>query len=117
MGMLQSLTEESIKSEVWIDGSFLTTKIDPDDVDIVVIIEAQHVPVDTAASAWEILQRIVDQDFDQPLRCDSYLYCDVPSGHPQYLENEVWRAYWIRPFCFTRKTETKGLVVVRTPLP
>jgi hypothetical protein len=113
--ILETLSGENITSEVWIDGSFLTRKIEPDDVDLVVMLEAQHVPPTTATSAW-VLRRIIDQEFNQPLKCDSYLYWDVPKDHPQFRENEVWRAYWLRQFCFTRKTQIKGLAVVNTPL-
>ncbi len=115
--VLLSLSIEMIPAEVWIDGSFLTQKIEPDDVDLVVLLEAKNIPPDTNDSAWHVLERIGRKGFVTPLKCDSYLHFDFPEGHPKYLENEVKRAYWIRQFCFTRQVEMKGLAVVTTPLP
>jgi hypothetical protein len=114
--VLRALSGENIIAEVWIDGSFLTRKIDPDDVDLVVVLDAENVPPATATAAWAVLHRINDQEFNQPLKCDSYLYWDVPKSHPQFRENEIWRAYWLRQFCFSRKAQIKGLAVVNTPL-
>jgi hypothetical protein len=115
--MLICLSNEAIRAEIWIDGSFLTQKIEPDDIDLVVLLEAKDIPSYTSLSAWQVLERIAHQGFVSPLKCDSYVHFDFPANHPQFLENEVKRAYWVRQFCFNRQVEMKGLAVIATPLP
>lgn len=112
--MLFALTRERIRSEVWVDGSFLTNKIEPDDVDVVVVLRANDVP--TTESGWVVLERVVSKDFSSTVGCDSYLHIDLPETDPRYLENEVMRSYWIKQFCFNRTEDMKGLAVIETPV-
>lgn len=103
-----------ISSEIWVDGSFLTKKIEPRDVDIVVVVQSSSLP--GTAVQQVVLKKIHQQQFINPVRCDSYLLVQYPSGDPNYQLSEVMRAYWIRQFCFARNQDMKGLAVIRTPL-
>jgi hypothetical protein len=113
-GLCTAVSTALILSEVWVDGSFLTLKIDPQDVDLVVVAAGSVLPGTPQQSI--VLRRIAARDFTTPLPCDSYVIFEYPSGHPNYSIYELMRAYWIRQFCFNRKDEMKGLAVIRTPI-
>jgi hypothetical protein len=103
-----------IRSEIWVDGSFLTRKIDPDDVDVLVILHSSA--AHGTSEQHNIFRRIAQNDFTAPLPCHSFVLQEYPDGHPQYATYEVMRAYWLKQFCFNRREEIKGLAVVRTPI-
>jgi len=109
-----TLSLSLIPAEVWVDGSFLTQKIDPDDIDLVVVVHSNILPGTNEQQA--VLSRIAGQEFTNPARCDSYLHFEYPEGHMHAAVSELMRAYWIRQFCFSRNQEMKGLAVIRTPI-
>lgn len=111
--LLNALSTESIHSEVWVDGSFLTQKIEPDDVDLVVVLQEADFPKSPAGLA--LLRRIAGKAFTNPVPCDSYIHVDFPSASPHFKVSEVMRAYWIKQFCFSRSDQMKGLAVIATP--
>jgi hypothetical protein len=39
-GVIATINQQSIAGQIWIDGSFLTEKLNPDDVDIALVITA-----------------------------------------------------------------------------
>jgi hypothetical protein len=105
------LENADVNGVLWIDGSFTTKKIDPEDVDILLCVDASLYDAGTPE-----LKGAIDQ-LDQHLvkashHCDSYVLREYPTGHP--LANEaVWdRAYWHRQFGFSRQYEYKGIVTI-----
>lgn len=111
-GMCTALSVSLIRSDVWVDGSFLTKKIEPDDVDVVVVI--QHGPQTPAQNA--ILERVATKKFVSPQQCDSYVNVEYPKAHPNHSIGEFMRAYWMKQFGFSRGQDIKGIAVVRTPV-
>jgi Family of unknown function (DUF6932) len=103
-----------IPSEVWVDGSFVTQKMDPGDVDLVVVVQSSI--LSGTEQQRHICARIAKQDFKVPLPCDSYILVEYPEEHAQHPMNELRRAYWIKQFCFTRSEHLKGLAVIKTPI-
>lgn len=102
-----------LSTEIWVDGSFLTEKIDPNDVDLVVVVQGGSWP--GTGQQRHVLSRVANKDFGAP-PCDSYVIVEYPVGHKHYPEAELMRAYWIKQFCFTRNEDMKGLAVIRTPI-
>jgi hypothetical protein len=102
-----------ISSEIWVDGSFLTQKMNPADVDLVVVVQAASWP--GTGQQRHVLSRIAKKDFNAPM-CDSYLLVEYPTSHVNHGMSEIMRAYWIKQFCFNRSEEMKGLAVIRTPI-
>ncbi len=76
--LLMELTNAGIRAEAWINGSFLTEKIDPVDVDLVVVVQQPDWPEDRASK--DVLARVARQEFGNPLKCDSYLTIEYPAG-------------------------------------
>jgi len=109
-----SVSTALITSEVWIDGSFLTQKMDPQDVDLVVVVSISVWP--GTGQQRTVLNRVARKDFKVPLPCDSFILVEYPVGHPEHGTGEVMRGYWIKQFCFNRNEEMKGLAVIRTPI-
>jgi hypothetical protein len=106
-----ALSTALIPSEVWVDGSFLTQKIDPADVDLAVRLPYSRLP-NPSPEQGALLQRISSKNF---AGCDSYVFLDYPNGHAQYAVGDMMRAYWQRQFGFSRNDQFKGIAVTRTP--
>jgi len=107
-----ALSAEMIPAEVWINGSFLTHKIDPADVDLAVRLNYGALPSPTATQQ-ALLHRIVRKQFGS---CDSYVFFEYPINHPQYPIGDMMHAYWQTQFGFSRAKTMKGIAVVETPV-
>lgn len=91
-GLLQFIEELkalSIRGELWFDGSFVTEKCDPDDIDLVVILD----PVSLADLTPE-QQQIARHLFHQPsskakYNCDVYFASSDDVGMVSY-----WRGWY-----------------------
>lgn len=113
-GMLTSLSVALLRADVRIDGSFVTEKIEPDDVDLLVVIF--EVNKNDTPAQQRVLNRIAQQRYVFPIKCDSYINVEYPQGHPKFWLGEYMHAYWLRQFGFARSNQMKGLPVVRTPI-
>ena len=107
IGLIQS---NGMKGEVWIDGSFLTEKLNPDDVDLVLVVKApDYLSMDDKARKffeWFQKTPLYDQ-----YRCDNYALL-MDENRP---DNDWRLAYWIKQFGFSRTDVMKGLAVVKVP--
>lgn len=111
--IVQKIIAERIESKIWIDGSFMTKKTDPLDVDICLCI--QSVFVDNANIQQQDVLKWINGDLSNSHLCDSYIFVEYPKGHKREAETTWGNAYWIRQFGFTRKDEHKGIAVIETP--
>jgi hypothetical protein len=94
-----------LTGEMWLDGSFLTDKINPDDIDLVLLIE-NSVLQTISIAAFDIFSRMVNNKAVTVARyrCDLY-FCD-PSDAPLL-------AYWRDWFGLARdRTTPKGIARV-----
>lgn len=98
--------------EIWIDGSFVTEKIDPDDVDLVVPFAAEA--YDRGTDAQRNALEWLNSNTSNQLRCDSYVFAEFAAGHPQHQWSLDRRAYWLKQFGFGRNGQAKGMAVLRT---
>ncbi len=74
--MCGSLSAALIPAAVWIDGSFMTQKIDPADVDLAVRLSYAALP-DPGAEQQALFARIAAKHFGG---CDSYVFVEYPAG-------------------------------------
>lgn len=114
--VVRRLVEAWIVGELWVDGSFLTEKINPDDADIVVRcgggIYNEGFPEQKSALDW-IISNLKDE-----CHCDSYHLFEYWPGHPLYGEGEFNRAWYMSRFGFMDDGSTgdfKGIAVLRLP--
>jgi hypothetical protein len=108
---VQRMVDAKITGEIWADGSFLTEKIDPKDVDVIVRIDGDAIYdkgtlEQRAAIDWAIANQ------KATLKCDSYVLMEYPVGHPLHTEGEWWYSWWHRQWGFSREDDPKGIVVI-----
>jgi hypothetical protein len=105
-----AINRQALRGEIWIDGSFLTEKLNPDDADIALVMSR------VAYGSLTPSQRQFFNDFrgtsmyDQ-YRIDNYgIVLDLARPEDQWM-----LAYWLRQFGFSRASEMKGIVRVAVP--
>jgi hypothetical protein len=107
------LVNSWVVGELWVDGSFVTEKIDPQDVDVVLRIGAglynDSLPEQRAAIDWII------SNLKESHRCDSYTLMEYSPSDPLFPEGELDRSYWHRQFGFSRGLDYKGIAVISLP--
>lgn len=93
--------------EFWVDGSFATTKVNPNDADLIVFVEyADLIKVQTV---WAQIQQ-------QHPHLDMYVACAVNEKTKQLLPPNDYNAlvnhrnYWRGQFGFDRQDKPKGIV-------
>ena len=117
MAGLEQITDrlhnDAIVGEIWVDGSFLTEKIDPADVDIVLRIQADvydnGTPQQRAAIDW------LDSDLKGSHHCDSYFFMEYPPGHRLHSFGQDMYDYWMRQWGVARDNVMKGIAVLLLP--
>ena len=78
----------------WVGGSYVSTKTNPGDVDVVTLAQADHLNAlsdDAQLFVREILSR---PHGALAFKTDSYLVAVVDAGHPAYGAFEQARRYW-----------------------
>jgi len=109
-GVVERLVRAQVRGKLIVNGSFLTEKIDPSDVDIV--LEFDAVQYDSGANEVREPVDWLSTNLKDSHRCDSYAYPVYPVGHPYHPETLKARAYWRGWFGFDRGDQPKGMVVV-----
>jgi hypothetical protein len=105
------LIDAGVAGELWIDGSFLTEKIDPKDVDVVV--RCSHALYDAGTEPQRVALDWVNENQSDTLGCDSYLLLEYPPDHALHEEGQWAYSYWHAKWGFSRPPEMpKGIVVV-----
>lgn len=111
--LVDQLSSLQIKCKLWLDGSLLTEKVEPDDVDLVV-----DVPFD-ALNAATVPQRAFLAELsahafrDAPKKLHTFLICSAPFGHIAAPRAAVLRDQWIKDFGFSfRKRIPKGIALL-----
>ena len=88
----------------WVDGSFVTTKQDPDDVDVLSFVDydtLERLPREQIGQVYELLG--AGDETKRKFRCHTYLERSCSPGHPHYRFFERERLYWLRWFGTTRE--------------
>ncbi len=95
-------------SEIWIDGSFTTEKPEPDDIDILLVVDylaLNRLPETLKPLVGSLLNRgFVKINFNIDVLV-------LPENHPE-IDYDERRSYWRGWFGFDRKEKPKGLVRV-----
>jgi hypothetical protein len=107
----RQLEEIGVIADLWIDGSFLTEKITPDDADIVLRIDSNQMPSPTPEQL-ERIRWVRDEDLKTPFYCDTYVFVEFPIGHPLYRVGQGARDYWSKWFGTNRRDELTGMAVL-----
>lgn len=107
---VQRLVNDGVKGQLWIDGSFLTEKIDPKDVDV--LLRYDGAAFNAGPQSLRDTVRWVIANQKHTLLCDSYVLMEYPVGHALHTEGVWWYSYWHRQYGFSREVDPKGIVVI-----
>lgn len=106
------LLSNGVRCEIWIDGSFITEKPDPEDADITVVIDLDVYDAMDAAFRNDLQARLVDHNFERLLH--NFLEVRFPRGdHRRKLWEEA-RNQWAEFWAVGEKSRfVRGLPVIR----
>lgn len=111
--VIRRLSGAAIVGEVWVDGSFVTEKIDPEDVDILVRVSSDQYDNDAAKRA--VVDWASHPDLWDTHSCDAYKWIEFTVSHPLFADSETMRDYWTNWYGHSRKGTPKGIIVVNLP--
>ena len=111
--LIEKLSKLNIAGDLWIDGSFLTRKTNPADVDIVLAINNEAYD-DANEEQQKAIDGLDSNDWSGGT-CDSYVLVVYDASNDLYWFGEFMRAYWIRQFGFSRGEDMKGIATVTIP--
>ena len=95
--------EVSSNFKVWINGSFVTNRINPKDIDIVILLEHK-----TAIEKVDILQRkFLNRESLKVFRIDAYIVRTFSEDHKEYSNTRSDLLYWEHWFSNSKKNRDK----------
>ncbi|MDD1519984.1 MULTISPECIES: DUF6932 family protein [Bradyrhizobium] len=113
----QEITDLVGGCEQLLDGSFVTSKNDPGDVDLVMLIDATIIDALPDAKKAALKALVSGPTTKAKYLCDAY-FCPVyPPGHPMSDAARAQRKYWIGEFGYDRNDIPKGIVHVKLTRP
>lgn len=97
----------------WIDGSFVTKKVNPGDIDLVTFIESEKI-----MKAGSGIDPFRFPNSESIYGVDAYIIEVYPSDEPDYFKTVSDRAYWTDRFSKTRRDRNgnklkKGFLEIR----
>jgi predicted nucleotidyltransferase len=108
--VIAHINQQGIPGDIWIDGSFLTEKLNPDDADIAFVVPRNVFPKLNGAQTAFFTSFSTNSYYDQ-YRIDNYgISIDQTDPQGQWLF-----AYWLRQFGFSRSEKMKGILQVTVP--
>lgn len=100
---LKQVKTLNVSCEIWIDGSFATQKLDPQDIDIVIFIANKDIRK-LSTNKKKMLSILTNEKLTNVQKkaciCDSYL---------GFLDDVRDREAWTKEFGQTRKEKPKGI--------
>ncbi|WP_050587392.1 hypothetical protein [Mesorhizobium sp. LSJC269B00] len=111
LNLMDEARQLKLEFEVWIDGSFLTQKIEPSDVDFVLDFDVDAIN-NPAPSQVPFLRELANQAF-KPQKLHSFIMFHAPTAHGQHAEGERLHDQWVKDFGFSYVArEPKGIAVL-----
>ncbi len=89
---------------IWIDGSFVSQKLRPKDIDVLIYVE-RTILNQVEAYLYQLKQRF------RP-NIDSYFIEVLPRTHPKYFLFEMNQTDWLFTFSTSRSFQNKGIIQI-----
>jgi hypothetical protein len=105
--VVDSAAECALSYEIWVDGSFLTSKLDPADVDAVFVFNPGAV-AEAEYDAQALVQQI-GKNLRDETGCDTYVVLAFPAGHPLHQEAVRRLQHWLAQFGYDRSGSPRAL--------
>jgi hypothetical protein len=113
--VLIELSKVGFPGQVWVDGSFVTQKIDPDDVDILIHVDSAVYDANVACKT--AVDWASDEDRYASHSCDAYKWIEYKRGHPLFSISDGDHRYWTDWFGGHKPNRiAKGILVVNLPI-
>lgn len=112
--VVRRLQTAGVMGEVWVNGSFLTEKVDPKDVDYLIRVSADA--YDSNATVRAAVDWATSDELVASRCCDGYKWIEYPAGHPLFSESEESRVYWTGFFGTSRGGQAKGIACIPIPV-
>jgi len=118
--LVEHLSTLAIQGDLWVDGSFVTRKIEPGDIDVALSLTttfwASAVPAQRTLLSWfGSTDGATRANIKRDYSCDSYVFVDIPAGQPGYPGRDM-RQYWLDQFGSDRSGNVKGIAVLSIPV-
>jgi hypothetical protein len=108
--VVQMLRDAQVVGELWVDGSFLTRKIDPNDIDFILRVDGAW--VDAANETQHgALQLVIDNLKEKG--CHAFVHVEYDQADPRHAVGQWMYAYWLRQWGFSREGAMKGIAVIK----
>lgn len=91
----------------WINGSFTTTKKNPNDIDIVNLVDHSE---DLNSKTESLVKFLTQGGSKDNYLVDSYFVPIYPKDDPRYAQTEHWINYWQTWFGKDRQGREKGII-------
>jgi hypothetical protein len=111
--VIDTLNNGGIVGELWIDGGFVTEKINPEDVDTLL-----HVSSDLYASCATkraLINWASHENLLETHSCDAYRWIEYSEGHAQFAKSEQDRIYWSGWYGNSMRGVPKGIAAISLP--
>lgn len=105
-----ALNDAQVEGELWLDGSYFTEKIEPEDVDIVLRIRGEF--YDEATPDQQAVIDLVSANLKNSLLCDSYVFVEWEEPHPLHEDGRKLHDYWLRQWGQDRSGAPKGMAIL-----
>ena len=113
---LNDCQTHGISGRIWIDGSFVTGKNDPGDVDVISLVSAEVLRRLDAADRTFALQHLNGKETTKPsYDVHSFGFVALPKSHVAYLAQAQQLANLIRFFEQTKEFKTANGATVQRP--
>jgi len=113
--IVDRLAAVKIVGDLWLDGSFLTEKINPKDSDVALCVDAPSMYDFGSDEQHETIDWLRRNLKNTDLLCDSYVIFTYPIPHVMFEEGEWWKIWYQKQFGFSREDDPKGIVVISIP--
>lgn len=111
--LVDRLKSLQIKCKLWLDGSLLTEKVEPDDVDLVVDVPFDALNAATPQQQAFLTELSAHAFRDAPKKLHTFLIYSAPFGHVAAPRAAVLREQWVKDFGFSfRKRIPKGIALL-----
>jgi hypothetical protein len=113
LDLIDKLRSAGIGCKIWLDGSYLTKKIDPDDIDLIVEVGI-HVIERVTPEQHQLLDSIAKLKYHaDPMKLHTFVIFTAPFGHIMAPEADRLRARWVKDFGYSLiKGEPKGIAIL-----
>ena len=100
--LVLALSEIGVHADLWIDGSFVTKKLSPRDIDVVL-----YVGEELTKTQFQFIRRLRSKSAANGNYSRTHYGCDF-----YVTSSESGRVYWLRWYGHDRKNNQKGIIVV-----